>query len=102
MTRTTVRTTLIATVSTLAIGVFGSQAPAEEGARAAVREVPPGQYFVDCWIGMKWGDQPGQIMRGWICERPFVPAAKAASAPSPRAHEEKEDVATVGLDGVRR
>ena len=91
--------TFIAAAGAVAIGLLALPAQAGEGARAVVRDVPAGQLFVDCWIGMKWGDQPGQLIRGWICERPFVPAA---SAPSPRAHEEKADVAAIGLDGVRR
>jgi hypothetical protein len=41
------------------------------GARVRVA-IPSGR-----WIGMKFGDQPGQLIRGWICERPSVPETKA-------------------------
>jgi hypothetical protein len=102
MTSTILATTFIAAVSALAVGLFASEARAEEG----VRGVAPGQFFADCWIGMKWGDQPGQLIRGWICERPFIPAPKTdqlggASGP-PRALKEQEDVAAIGPVGVRR
>jgi hypothetical protein len=97
MTRTIVRTTLIAAVGALAVGLLASKARAEE--------VAP-QFLVDCWIGMKWGDQPGQLIRGWICERPFIPAAKtdqrSSASASPRALKEVEDVAAIGPDSVRR
>jgi hypothetical protein len=65
MTRSIIATNFIAAASALAVGVLASQAKAEEGTRAVVRDVPAGQYFVDCWIGMKRGDQPGQLIRGW-------------------------------------
>jgi hypothetical protein len=98
MTRTILRTTFIAAASALAAGLFASKARAEE--------VAP-QFLVDCWIGMKWGDQPGQLIRGWICERPSIPAAKtdqrsSASAPNVSAPEEDEDVAAIRPSGIRR
>jgi hypothetical protein len=103
MTRTIVRTTFIAAAGVLAAGLLASQAGAEGLARGAVRDVPPGQFFVGCWIGMKWSDQPGQLMRGWICERPAAEAHQHSSAPaSPRAPKEVEDVAAIGPDGIRR
>ena len=40
---------------------------------------PPTQ--VACWIGMKFGDQPGQLIRGWICESQDRPAVFAAPNP---------------------
>jgi hypothetical protein len=102
MTTTIVRTTFIAAVGALAAGLLASQARGEEGARAVVREVAARQ-FVDCWIGMKWGDQPGQLIRGWICERPAAKADQHTGvSASPPALTEKEDVAAIGPDGIRR
>jgi hypothetical protein len=93
----TINTTssVVAIAGVLAVGLLASQARAE-GARAVVRDVPAGQFFVDCWIGMKRGDQPGQLIRGWICERPFTPASKTepvASASDPPSALKQEDVA---------
>ena len=103
MTRTLITTNFIAAAGELAVGLLASQTRSEEMARAAVRDVPAGQFFVDCWIGMKWGDQPGQLIRGWICERPAAKADQHSSAPSsPRAPREVEDVAAIGPDGIRR
>ena len=45
----------------------------------AVDATPP--FRVDCWIGMKLGDQPGQLIRGWICESQDRPAIFAAPNP---------------------
>lgn len=98
MTRTIITTTFIAAVSAAAVGFLAAEARAEEGPRAAMRDVPPGQFFVDCWIGMKWGDQPGQLIRGWICERPFIPAPQTASG----ALNEEEDVAKLNPRDARR
>jgi hypothetical protein len=102
MTRTLITTNFIAVVGALAVGLLASHARGEEGARAVVRDAAR-QFFVDCWIGMKWGDQPGQLIRGWICERPAAKTDQHSSAPaSPRALKEVEDVAAIGPAGVRR
>jgi hypothetical protein len=106
MTRTIITSTFIAAVAALAAGHLASEVRAEEGARVVMRATAPGQFFVDCWIGMKWGDQPGQLIRGWICEQPFVAAPRTGhlSAPSgsPRTLREDADVAAIGLLGARR
>ena len=47
---------------------------------------------VDCWIGMKFGDQPGQLIRGWICDR--RPAVLAAPNPQP-PFASQQDVAAI-------
>ena len=74
MSRTILATVMIA--GTIA-GVLGLRpSPA-----LAVDATPP--FGVDCWIGMKFGDQPGQLIRGWICERQDRPAVLAAPNPQP-------------------
>jgi hypothetical protein len=103
MTRTLITTNFIAAVGALAVGLLASHARGEEGARAVVRDAAARQFFVDCWIGMKWGDQPGQLIRGWICERPAAKTDQHSSAPaSPRALKDVEDVAAIGPAGVPR
>ena len=106
MTRTIIAPTFAAAVAALSVGLFASEARAEEGARTVMRDVALGQFFVDCWIGMKWGDQPGQLVRGWICERPFIPPPKSVQLPGafgpPLALMEETDVATIGPLGARR
>ena len=106
MHRTLIKATLIAAVGALAVGHLVVDARAEEGASAVTRIVSPGQFFVDCWIGMKWGDQPGQLIRGWTCQQPYIAAPKTGhvSAPSdsPRALTEEADVAAIGPIGARR
>jgi hypothetical protein len=86
----TITTALVAAIGIVAIGLFASAGRAQESVS---------QFRVDCWIGMKFGDQPGQLIRGWICERPSVPESKAepvAATDSPlKPSEDKEDIATI-------
>jgi len=56
-------------------------------------------FRVDCWIGMKFGDQPGQLIRGWICER--RPAVLAAPDPQPSSAGQ-QDVAAISAGSHRR
>ena len=95
--RTTIITTaFFVTIGAVATGPFASAGEAQESVS---------QFRVDCWIGMKFGDQPGQLIRGWICERPSVPATKAepvAETDSPlKPLEDKEDVATISKSDRR-
>ena len=73
------------------------------GAQAADAEAATSSR-VDCWIGAKFGDQPGQLIRGWICERRNYPATEALQAKadlqSPSAG--KQDVATIGTGPASR
>jgi hypothetical protein len=96
MSRKISTTALVAAIGTVAIGLFAS---------AGTAQAPVSQFRVDCWIGMRFGDQPGQLIRGWICERPSVPATKAepvAATDSPlKPLEDKEDVATISKSDRR-
>ena len=56
---------------------------------------------VDCWIGMKFGDQPGQLIRGWICERQGRPAVLAAPTPQPPSADQ-QDVAAINAGSHHR
>ena len=56
---------------------------------------------VDCWIGMKFGDQPGQLIRGWICERQDRPAVAAAPNPQP-PFADQQDVAAIDAGSHHR
>ena len=56
---------------------------------------------VDCWIGMKFGDQPGQLIRGWICERQGRPAVLAAPNPQP-PFADQQDVAAIDAGSHHR
>jgi hypothetical protein len=92
--RTTIITTaFFVTIGAVATGPFASAGEAQESVS---------QFRVDCWIGMKFGDQPGQLIRGWICERPSIvetktePVVAIDSPLKPPKH--KEDVATRLLD----
>jgi len=76
MSRTILATVVIA--GTIA-GVLGLRPSPALAVDARADATPP--VRVDCWIGMKFGDQPGQLIRGWICERQDRPAASAASNP---------------------
>jgi hypothetical protein len=79
------------------------QGKAEEGARVVVRDVALETFSVNCWVGMKWGDQPGQLIRGWICERPVIAAPKTEQlGDASGAPKERDDVAAIGPVGVRR
>ena len=96
MRRAIITTAFIVTIGAVAAGPFASAGEAQE---------PVPQYRVNCWFGMKFGDQPGQLIRGWICERPSVPATKAepvAETDSPlKPLEDKEDVATISKSDRR-
>ncbi len=83
--------TILATV--MIAGVLGLRpSPA-----LAVDATPP--LRVDCWIGMKFGDQPGQLIRGWICER--RPAVLAA--PDPQSSSAgQQDVAAISAGSRHR
>jgi hypothetical protein len=92
--RTTIITTaFFVTIGAVATGIFASADKAQESVS---------QFRVDCWIGMKFGDQPGQLIRGWICERPSIPETKTepvVAIDSPlKPPRDKEDVATRLLD----
>jgi len=52
---------------------------------------------LDCWIGAKFGDGPGQLIRGWVCEPRFhpVPEAKQTSAAPELRFPDKQDVAAI-------
>ena len=104
MTGTIIKTSsVVAAVGGLAVCLLTSQPRSEEGARAVVRDVAAGQFFVDCWIGMKFGEQPGQVIRGSICERPLIRAGQPTGARVPQeALEEDEDVVETGASGVGR
>ena len=97
MRRAIITTAFIVTIGAVAAGLFASEGDAQETAP---------QFRVDCWIGMKFGDQPGQLIRGWICERPSVPVAKAepiAANDGPlKPSEDKEDLATISNESNRR
>jgi hypothetical protein len=61
---------------------------------------------IDCWIGAKFGDQPGQLIRGWICERRNYPATEAfqvSATAEPRSPSaDKQDLATIGAGTASR
>jgi hypothetical protein len=61
---------------------------------------------LDCWIGAKFGDQPGQLVRGWVCApRDYlVPDAKQAAAPADREWRlaDNQDVAAFGAGNHHR
>jgi hypothetical protein len=97
MHRAIITAAFIVAIGAIAAGGFASAVGAQE---------PVSQFRVDCWIGMKFGDQPGQLIRGWICERPSIPATKAepvaATDSPPKPREDKEDVATTSNESNRR
>ena len=72
-------------------GVLGVPSPTL-AADARSDATPP--VRVDCWIGMKFGDQPGQLVRGWICELQGRPAVLAAPNSQP-PFAEQQDVAAI-------
>jgi hypothetical protein len=78
MSRTILAATVIASTIAGVVSLFPS---ATLAADAHADTAPP--FQVNCWIGMKFGDQPGQLIRGWICERQDRPAAAAAPNPQP-------------------
>jgi hypothetical protein len=81
--------TILATI--VIAGTIASASPTL-AADARTDATPP--FGVDCWIGMKFGDQPGQLIRGWICERQDRPAELAASNPQPPFANQR-DVAAI-------
>ena len=87
MSRTILATIVIA--GTIA-GVLGLRPSAALAGDARVDATPR----VACWIGMKFGDQPGQLARGWICEPQGRPAVLAAPNPQP-PFAGQQDVAAV-------
>jgi hypothetical protein len=95
MPRTIISSTFITALSAVAVALFASRGGAQEPVR---------QFRVDCWIGMKFGDQPGQLIRGWICERPSIPETNTepvVATDSPLKPPE-EDVATISNGSDRR
>ena len=58
-------------------------------------------FRADCWIGMKFGDQPGQLVRGWICDRQVRPVVLAAPNPQP-VFASQQDVAAIDARGQHR
>ena len=73
MSRTILTTLVIAGTIAGVLGLRPSPALAGDALTAPTR--------VACWIGMKFGDQPGQLIRGWICESQDRPAVFAAPNP---------------------
>jgi hypothetical protein len=61
---------------------------------------------IDCWIGMKFGDQPGQLIRGWVCEPRSYPVPEARQASTPADPEwgfpGKQDVAALDAGSDHR
>ena len=94
MSRTILATIVIA--GTIA-GVLGLRPSPALAADARTDATP--LFRVDCWIGMKFGDQPGQLIRGWICER--RPAVLAAPDPQPSSAGQ-QDVAAISAGSHRR
>ena len=94
MSRTILATIVIA--GTIA-GVLGLRPSPALAADARTDATP--LFRVDCWIGMKFGDQPGQLIRGWICER--RPAVLAAPDPQPSSAGQ-QDVAAVSAGSHHR
>jgi hypothetical protein len=86
---TTITPMLLAATFAIAGGFSTSDASAQEAA----------QFRVDCWIGAKFGVTPGQLVRGWICERPFIPEAARDRHLAPgdpqRQPTGREDVAKI-------
>jgi hypothetical protein len=78
MMRTTLAT--LAMASAIA-GSLSLQAPAAQAAETGAVSM---RRQIDCWIGMKFGEQPGQLIRGWVCEpRDYlVPETKQTAAPA--------------------
>jgi len=92
MSRTILATVVIACTIAGVLGVRPSPALAGDALIAATPRV-------DCWIGMKFGDQPGQLIRGWICER--HPAVLAAPDPQPSSASQ-QDVAAISAGSHHR
>ena len=94
MSRTILATIVIAVTIASVLGLRPSPALAAD----ARTDATP-LFRVDCWIGMKFGDQPGQLIRGWICER--RPAVLAAPDPQPSSAGQ-QDVAAISAGSHRR
>ena len=78
-------------------GVLGLRSSPALAVDARADATPP--VRVDCWIGVKFGDQPGQLIRGWICER--RPAVLAA--PDPQSSSAgQQDVAAISAGSRHR
>ena len=80
-------------------GVLGLRPSPTLAADARTDATP--SFRVDCWIGMKFGDQPGQLIRGWICERQGRPAVLAAPNPQP-PFTDQQDVAAIDAGSHHR
>ena len=97
MPRIDITTTFVAAIGAGAVGLFATAGKTQEFVC---------KFRVDCWIGMKLGDQPGQLIRGWICEGPSIPETKAEPVAAIDStldrHEEKEEVATIKNESNRR
>jgi hypothetical protein len=95
MTRTILATLVIA-------GAMGGVSGLRSATAADAGAVAP-QLKVDCWIGMKFGDKPGELIRGWTCHRQDRPAAQQALAadthPVPTG---KSDVAAIDAGSLHR
>ena len=89
--------TILATI--VIAGVLSLGASPTLAADARTDATPP--LRVDCWIGMKFGDQPGQLIRGWICERQDRPAVSAAPNPQP-PFADQQDVAAIDAGSHHR
>src|SRR5262245_19789675 len=72
MSRTILASIVIAGTIAGGLGAQSSPTLAADARTYAARSTQ-----VDCWIGTKFGDQPGQLIRGWVCERQDRPAALA-------------------------
>ena len=93
MSRTILATVVIACTIAGVLGVRPSPALAGDALIAATPRV-------DCWIGMKFGDQPGQLIRGWICER--RPAVLAAPNPQPPFAGQQDVAAAISAGSHHR
>lgn len=80
-------------------GVLGLRPSPTLAADARTDAAP--SFRVDCWIGMKFGEQPGQLIRGWICEPQGRSAALAASNPQP-PFADQQDVAAIDAGSHHR
>ena len=80
-------------------GVLGLRSSPTLAADANTDPTP--SFRVDCWIGMKFGDQPGQLIRGWICERQVRPVVSAAPNPQP-PFANQQDVAAIDAGSHHR
>ena len=79
-------------------GVLGLPSPT---LAADARSDATPSFRVDCWIGMKFGDQPGELIRGWICERQDRRAISAA--PNPKLpFADQQDVAAIDAGSHHR